>query len=172
MREWRVPPVVLAAVAGGAQMVIAARAGRRRSPGSLVGAALVVAPSTWLVADCVVRFRRAGTTVDPTAPAAASTLVTEGANGVTRNPMYVAMAGALVAHALARRSWPSLLPVAGFVAAMNHWQIAAEERVLAEHFGDAYARYLAAVPRWLGPGSAGAAISAYATRRRSGMKIE
>ena len=160
VRDWRVPPALLAAVAGGGQLVIARRSGRRPSPLSLVGAALVAVPSAWLAVDCVVRFRRAGTTVDPTVPGAASALVTAGANGLTRNPMYVAMAGGLVAHAVARRSWPGLLPVAAFVVAMSRWQIAAEERALAGHFGDSYARYRATVPRWVGLTSVHAAFAA------------
>ncbi|QZN87057.1 isoprenylcysteine carboxylmethyltransferase family protein [Cellulomonas sp. C5510] len=164
------PPVLIAAAATGAQLMIAARSDRRPSPSSLLAAALVASASTWLIADSVARFRRSGTTVDPTAPAATSALVTTGANGLTRNPMYVGMAGGLLAHAQARRSWVSLLPVAGFVAAMNRWQIAAEERALAVHFGQAYDHYRAVVPRWVGPRSVHAAISALATPRTFAMK--
>lgn len=170
VREQRVPPVLLAAIAGVAQIAIVARFGRHPSLGSLAGAALVAGTSTWLLADSVRRFRRSSTTVDPTLPAAASTLITAGANAVTRNPMYVAMAGMLAAHAVGRRSWPSLLPVVGFIAAMSRWQIAAEEQALAEHFGDAYAGYRATVPRWLGPASLRAATSACASRSRCRMR--
>lgn len=148
--------------------MIAARSGRRASPGSLVAAALVTSASACLIADSVARFLRSGTTVDPTAPAATSALVTTGANALTRNPMYVGIAGVLLGHALARRSWASLLPVAGFVAAMDHWQITAEERALAAHFGQVYTRYRAAVPRWLGPRSVRTAIAALAAPRASG----
>lgn len=151
--------MLVVAAAGGAQIAITARSSRRPSPGSLVSAAVIASASVWLVVDCVVRFRRSGTTVDPTSPEATSALVTDGANKLTRNPMYVAMAGALLAHAVARRSPAGLLPVAGFVVAMSRWQIPAEERALAEHFGEAYARYRDTVPRWLGAESLRAAVS-------------
>jgi protein-S-isoprenylcysteine O-methyltransferase Ste14 len=76
-------------------------------------------------------------------------LVTSGANQVSRNPMYVGMAGVLVAHALWRGSWRALLPAAGFVAYIDRVQVAAEERALHERFGAEYDAYVAAVPRWL-----------------------
>lgn len=63
--------------------------------------------------------------------------------------MYLGMAAALVAHALARRAPAALLPVAGFVAVLTVGQIAAEEQALAARFGDQYARYCDSVPRWV-----------------------
>jgi protein-S-isoprenylcysteine O-methyltransferase Ste14 len=94
-------------------------------------------------------FRRSGTTIEPFDPSRASVLVTTGANAVTRNPMYVGLAGVLVAHAVWRGSWTALLPVAGFVAYIDRVQVAAEERALLERFGADYEAYRAAVPRWL-----------------------
>jgi protein-S-isoprenylcysteine O-methyltransferase Ste14 len=96
------------------------------------------------------RFRRSGTTVDPLDPARASVLVTTGANAVSRNPMYVGMAGLLVANATWRGSWIGLVPVAGFVLVIDRWQIAPEESALLAKFGVDYEDYRAAVPRWLG----------------------
>ena len=57
--------------------------------------------------------------VDPLHPDRAGQLVVEGPNGLTRNPMYVGMAGVLVAHAVRRGSWTALLPAALFVGAGN-----------------------------------------------------
>ena len=73
-----------------------------------------------------------------------------GANSVTRNPMYVGMAGLLVANAIRLRDWRALLPFAAFVGAIDRFQIAAEEKALAEKFGADYAAYRSAVPRWVG----------------------
>lgn len=67
--------------------------------------------------------------------------------------MYVGMAGLLVANALRRGSWTGVVPVAGFVAVIDRFQVAAEERALTEKFGAAYVTYCASVPRWLGPRS-------------------
>ena len=96
------------------------------------------------------QFRRRGTTVEPFHPERASALVTTGANAISRNPMYVGMAGVLVAHAVWRASWIALVPVAGFVVLIDRWQIEAEEAALAEKFGSEYDAYRASTPRWLG----------------------
>ena len=95
------------------------------------------------------QFRRRGTTVDPFEPERASALVTSGANALTRNPMYVGMAGLLVANAVRRGSWTALLPVAAFTVVIDRVQIAAEETALLAKFGPQYDAYRAAVPRWL-----------------------
>lgn len=95
------------------------------------------------------RFRRSGTTVDPLHPESASVLVTSGANALTRNPMYVGMAGLLVSHAIWRRSWVALAPVAVFVALIDRLQIQAEESALTDTFGAEFDAYRAATPRWL-----------------------
>jgi protein-S-isoprenylcysteine O-methyltransferase Ste14 len=95
------------------------------------------------------QFRRRGTTVDPFEPERASVLVTTGANAVSRNPMYVGMAGLLVANAVRRGSWTALLPVAAFTFVIDRVQIAAEEAALLAHFGAEYEVYQATVPRWL-----------------------
>jgi len=95
------------------------------------------------------QFRRSGTTVEPFHPDQTSVLVTTGANSISRNPMYVGMAGLLVANAIWRRSWAALAPVAGFVAIIDRLQIEAEESALLEKFGAGYEAYRAASPRWL-----------------------
>ena len=98
-------------------------------------------------------FRRHGTTVEPFHPEQASFLVTTGPNAISRNPMYVGMAGLLVAHAIWRGSWVALSPVAAFVGFIDRVQIRAEESALLEKFGSEYAAYRAASPRWLSPRS-------------------
>ncbi len=150
-RQVHVPP---AAIAAGAALAQRALARRPRTTASTTAGAVLAAASGALLAGAVLRFRRSGTTVDPTAPDRASALVTGGANALTRNPMYVAMAGALVAHAATRRSWLALGPVALFVGVMTRGQIAAEERALTDAFGHEYEQYLRDVPRWVDARSA------------------
>jgi protein-S-isoprenylcysteine O-methyltransferase Ste14 len=96
------------------------------------------------------QFRRQGTTLEPVNPALASVLVTTGANSVSRNPMYVGLAGLLVANAVRLGSWKALLPVAAFTLVIDRQQIAAEESALLANFGADYEAYRARVPRWLG----------------------
>lgn len=106
--------------------------------------------SVALLGASVLDFRRNRTTVNPLTPEEVSALVTTGPNQLSRNPMYVGMAGLLAAHALFRGRWAALLPVAAFVAAIDRAQIPGEEAALRERFPDSYDAYAARVPRWLG----------------------
>lgn len=118
-------------------------AGRSTVSTALAGA------SAGFAAAAAREFRRRGTTVEPFDPSRAAVLVTTGANAVSRNPMYVGMAGLLVANAVRRNSWTALLPVAAFVVFIDRVQVAAEEPALLANFGAEYEGYRAAVPRWL-----------------------
>ena len=142
-----VPPTLIGLTAGLVQHRLAS--GSR--PGALrkLGAVAATAASGWLVAGSIQRFRGTGTTVDPLRPARASGLVTSGPNAVTRNPMYVGMAGALVAHGLVRGGWRTALPVAAFVGIIDQVQIRPEEAALRELFGEEYDAYCRRVRRWL-----------------------
>jgi protein-S-isoprenylcysteine O-methyltransferase Ste14 len=94
-------------------------------------------------------FLRRRTTINPLRPQNASALVTAGVYRFTRNPMYVGMALMLTAWAVHLSAlWPFLGPVA-FILYMNRFQIAPEERVLRQLFGEAWAAYAARVRRWL-----------------------
>lgn len=147
----RVPPLGWLAIGLLAQKWVAGGARPSRTSGGLAG--LIATASLGLLAEAVTSFRRHATTVDPLAPERASNLVTDGPFGVTRNPMYVAMAGTLVANAVARRSILGLLPLAGFVLVINKAQIEAEEQAMATNFGDDWERYRATTPRWFDPRS-------------------
>jgi protein-S-isoprenylcysteine O-methyltransferase Ste14 len=146
-----VVPPPLYAVTGLAAQHLHARTARNGTVGAvrkLAGAA-VAAGSLALMAGSAQRFRAGGTTVEPFHPERASMLVTDGPNALTRNPMYAGMAGVLTAHALVRRGWLSVLPLAAFVIVIDHTQIRPEEAALRELFGEEYDAYCARVPRWL-----------------------
>jgi protein-S-isoprenylcysteine O-methyltransferase Ste14 len=115
---------------------------------TVVAGGLVVA-STALAGASSRSFRRQGTTVLPFHPEQTSFLVTTGVNALTRNPMYVGMAGLLLAQAAYRGSWTALAPAAAFVAAIDVYQVRFEEAALRERFGDVYDAYCQTVPRWL-----------------------
>lgn len=141
------PPLALAAAAIGAQQCLPRRDSSRnsRALAQFVGfAALAVSVAS------VATFRRAKTTVDPRVGAMARTLITDGVNGVTRNPMYLGMTGTLLANAIRRRSWSDLAPVGVFVVWIDRVQIPMEERHLQDVFASDYAEYCAVVPRWVG----------------------
>ncbi|GAA3533197.1 methyltransferase family protein [Nocardioides daeguensis] len=142
-----VPPPVFALAAGIAQHLLAPDrpAGGARK---LASAGIAVA-ALGLDASAVAAFRRHHTTVNPLDPARASSMVTGGAYRLTRNPMYVGMAGLLTAHAVRRGGWLTPLPAAAFVVLVDRLQIPAEEAAMEANFGEAYARYRARVSRWL-----------------------
>ncbi len=114
-------------------------------------AIVIAASSICLAAASARQFQRQGTTVEPFEPSRAAVLVTTGVNAISRNPMYVGMAGLLVANAVRLGSWTALLPVAVFTVVIDRVQIAAEEPALLANFGAEYEAYRASVPRWLGP---------------------
>ncbi|MEO8937468.1 MAG: isoprenylcysteine carboxylmethyltransferase family protein [Burkholderiaceae bacterium] len=107
----------------------------------MVGAALAAAG--------VLSFHRVRTTVHPTRPEEASSLVSTGIYRFTRNPMYLGLLAILVAWAVFLSSAWALLGAAGFVLYISRFQIAPEERALSKLFGSEYASYKASVRRWL-----------------------
>lgn len=93
-------------------------------------------------------FAKAKTTINPVDINAASTLVTTGIYGISRNPMYVGLAALLVALALALSNLWLLFGPLLFVAFVTRFQILPEERVMQSKFAD-YAAYRRRVRRWL-----------------------
>lgn len=149
--ELKLPPVPLALAIGGLMWLAAGQwpALAFTLPGRIVVAAVLgVAGMAFAVAG-VAAFRQAMTSFDPTRPGAASVLVSSGVYRYSRNPMYVGLLlmlggwAAFLAHAL------GFLFLPAFVAYLNRFQIAPEERVLAAKFGADFAAYTEAAPRWL-----------------------
>ena len=77
------------------------------------------------------------------------TLVTDGVFQLSRNPMYLGMAAALLGSALALGSAVALVVTLLFAAVIDRGFIAMEERILEEEFGDAYRAYRRRVRRWI-----------------------
>lgn len=149
--EHRIPPPA-AMVLVGALMWAASLAGPTAplpAPLRLMVGLAIAAAGLALVVGGFRTFRDAGTTIDPVNIGAASTLVTSGPFGRTRNPMYVGFAVALLGWAVSLGSPVGLLGPLAFVAFINRFQIAPEERLMRGKFGDAFERYAARVPRWL-----------------------
>jgi protein-S-isoprenylcysteine O-methyltransferase Ste14 len=95
----------------------------------------------------IANFFRAGTPVTGNRPA--STLVTSGIYGWSRNPIYVGMILLYLGVGFGiRSSWIlTLAPL--LVIIIRYAVIAREEAHLAAHFGKAYADYSKEVRRWL-----------------------
>jgi protein-S-isoprenylcysteine O-methyltransferase Ste14 len=109
--------------------------------------AILVAVGLAVLLEAFVRFALEGVgTPAPVAPT--ERLVVGGAYRYVRNPMYLAVAAAIVGQALLLGQ-PSLFAYAAafgiVVAAFVHGY---EEPVLAQRFGPRYEEYRAAVPAW------------------------
>ena len=74
-------------------------------------------------------------------------LVTEGPYHWVRHPGYLGSIAVWVGAALAFHSWLAALVVALLMLVAYGWRIRAEERMLAEHFGDDYRSYVARTAR-------------------------
>jgi protein-S-isoprenylcysteine O-methyltransferase Ste14 len=88
-----------------------------------------------------------GTTVRPFEPSSA--LVTTGVFGLSRNPMYLGMVLLLLGVALLLGTLTPFVIVAVFAALLDVRFIRAEERMLAETFGEDWRAYRNRVRRWL-----------------------
>jgi len=117
-----------------------------------------VALGTFMLAWCVLVFYRRGLgTLAPWDPP--QKLVTTGLYGVSRNPMYVAVALILCGWAVVAASWV-LTAYAAMVTLAFHLRVVfGEEPYLSRRYGEDWASYRARVPRWLGR-----------VRRRSGAR--
>lgn len=149
--ELKVPPVALATVLAAVMWGVARALPAldvvlplRRSLALLLFAVGVVVGVAGVAA-----FRSHRTTVNPTRPGAATSLVNTGIYRWTRNPMYLALALGLAALTVWLANLGAALLVPVFVAWMNRLQISPEERALRAKFGPVYTEYAERVRRWL-----------------------
>ncbi|MEO1244648.1 MAG: methyltransferase [Pseudomonadota bacterium] len=119
-------------------------------PGRLWAALALFSAGVVVAVRGVIAFRRHSTTVHPSHPDRASTVVADDVFAVTRNPMYLGLALALAAWALLLGSLAgAAVFVPCFVIYLTELQIKPEERALTDKFGQAYLDYRDAVRRWL-----------------------
>ena len=94
-------------------------------------------------------LRRSKTSVSPVHPEAASSVVTSGIFGYTRNPMYVGLIFVLTGWAVwISVPWAFPGPVALMIFLLR-FQIIPEERVMSSKFGRDYNDYCKRVRRWI-----------------------
>ena len=80
---------------------------------------------------------------------APSHLVTSGPYRYSRNPMYVGILAILAGEALLYSDLHLLYFLLAMTVLFNIFILGYEERALGRQFGEAYARYCEAVPRWI-----------------------
>lgn len=122
--EHRIPPPVVGACTAGLMLGVA------RLPVAVATGAL-------------------GILIDLAGLSKASALVTGGVYRWTRNPMYLGMAALLLAWGFWLANAGALAVISLFIAYLNRFQIAPEERALEARFGDEFTAYRARVRRWI-----------------------
>ena len=88
-----------------------------------------------------------GGTPAPIAPT--RILVVRGLHRFVRNPMYIGVELAVLGQAWLFHSFPTLVYLAFAAAAVYLFVLFYEEPTLRRRYGEEYARYCAAVPRWI-----------------------
>jgi len=149
--ELKVPPPAVALLFGFLMWLVTSLVASIEVPlGARVAVALLFA-SIGLVfgVSAMVSFSREKTTMNPTKPAASSSLVITGPFRFTRNPMYLSLLLYLLAWAVYLSNFVAVLFLPVFVLYINQFQIKPEERVLFSLFGPEYASYKERVRRWL-----------------------
>ena len=149
--ELRIPPLVLVALFAAA--IVAASVWiplvHVPVPGHRALALLLVLAGLGVALAGVVAFQRAHTTVNPMAPQRATAVVRTGLYRLSRNPMYLGLALALLGLAAWGSSLTGYALVPAFCAYLTRFQIKPEERALGERFGPQLSQYTASVRRWL-----------------------
>ena len=149
--EHRIPPPIVAVMIGAAMWAVS-----RITPSVPIDGRLRFALSAafaacgfGLAAMAMTAFRRVRTTISPVKVEKASSMVTMGVYGRTRNPMYLGLIFVLTGWTIYLAApWAILGPVL-FVLFTTRFQIVPEERVLTAKFGSEYTDYQARVRRWL-----------------------
>lgn len=148
----KVPPAALAVLA--VMLMVALRSVLPQFTYALpykeVVAVLLGVVGIFVAVAGIYAFRRLKTTVNPTRPGTATSLVIDGIYRWTRNPMYLGIVLCLIACGVYLANVVALIVApAVFVLYLNHFQIKPEEEALALIFGEAYVKYQASVRRWL-----------------------
>ena len=122
-------------------------------PGDLPGALrwtglILIATGFAVVLEAFARFAWEGRgTPSPVAPT--RTLVTSGFYRFVRNPMYVAVTALIFGQAVLFASWGLALYGVLVAAAFHTFVLAYEEPTLRDAYGEDYAAYSSATPRWI-----------------------
>ncbi len=116
------------------------------TPRSVLATLMLVA-SAALVASCARRFKKAGTPFRPISPA--TTIVRDGPYRISRNPMYLGMAGLLAGLGVLLGSPCFGAAVVVFLVVVHFGVVLPEERYLESLHGETYRQYKRQVRRWL-----------------------
>ncbi len=108
---------------------------------------LLLGSGLGLVAWAVLAFHRHATSIRP--DRASKVLMTSGPFALTRNPIYLGEAAALLGAGMLFDRLSLVLAAAAFLVAVTFLAVRGEEAHLARRFGDAYEQYCQRAGRWL-----------------------
>ena len=110
---------------------------------------LMVLVSSAIVFFSLWQFYKSKANINPIHLEKSNVFVVDGIYRFSRNPMYLSLAGLLVAWAVYLQSAVSFLGVFLFVYLITQWQIKPEEYWLEKKFGEFYLAYKKKVRRWI-----------------------
>jgi protein-S-isoprenylcysteine O-methyltransferase Ste14 len=147
--DLKIPPVVTGgATAMGMWLISSTLPAFTFAPLRVVAVGIGIA-GVVITAWAMLSFMRAHTTVNPMKPSSASSLVTSGVYGFTRNPMYLGLLFVLIGWGLYLANVLAFLFLPAFILYMNRFQIEPEERALTALFGQEFLEYASRVHRWI-----------------------
>jgi protein-S-isoprenylcysteine O-methyltransferase Ste14 len=147
----KIPPPIVA-MGTGALMWLASKAAPAWASafsGGRIAALCLAGLGVMCAVMGVTSFRRAHTTLNPTTPDKASSLVTTGIFGRTRNPMYLGLLLVLTGWAVYLSNGIAFVFLPGFVLYMTFFQIRPEEEAMGKLFGGEFEAYRSRVRRWI-----------------------
>jgi len=147
--ELKIPPVIVAALTLAGMWVVA-----RFTPGSDIAfgrqlSGVLMGTGFLLMMWSTIAFSRAKTTIHPTKPHEATSLLTTGLFSISRNPIYVGMFLFIIGWGFWFGNVFSIALSGGFVLYMNRFQIEPEEGALEKLFPEDYPQYKKRVRRWI-----------------------
>ena len=94
-------------------------------------------------------FQKAKTTINPSQPEKATSIVDSGIYRFSRNPMYLALLFVVITLAVYLQNIASFFIIPLFIGYITRFQIIPEERALMTVFGEDFTIYCKKVRRWL-----------------------
>ena len=110
---------------------------------------LIVLVSFFVAFFSLWQFYKSKANIHPIHLEKSNVFVVSGIYRFSRNPMYLSLAGLLVAWAVYLQSAVSFLGVFLFIYLIIQWQIKPEEYWLEKKFGESYLAYKKKVRRWI-----------------------
>ena len=110
---------------------------------------LLVLISSFVAFFSLWQFYKSKANIHPIHLEKSNVFVVNGIYRFSRNPMYLSLAGLLVAWAVYLQNAVSFLGVFLFIYLITQWQIKPEEYWLEKKFGESYLAYKKKVRRWI-----------------------